>query len=63
MAWAYEVGAVRWRRYTGILDVRLYRPAKGWSAYLLQLDCHPITGKMFKTAPQWWIKETYTGED
>ena len=59
--WHYELGATRWRKHSGGYDVRCHEAPKGWEAYAECLEYHPITGKLLKQA-QWWIKETYTGE-
>jgi len=59
--WHYELGATRWRKHSGGYDVRCHEAPKGWEAYAECLEYHPITGKPLKQA-QWWIKETYTGE-
>ena len=57
----YEPGAVRWRRCQD-MDPRGYRCAKGWEAFAEILDFHPITGRALKSG-QWWIKETFTGDE
>lgn len=62
MSYHYQPGAKRWKRYTGSADVRMYRPSKGWSAIAYVTDTHPATGRPLRTS-QWWIRETYTGED
>jgi hypothetical protein len=56
----YNVGTVRWRRYTGEGDVRAYRAPKGWDAFADLRDTHPITGAQMPRS-QWWIREKYTG--
>jgi hypothetical protein len=62
MTYFYEVGAIRWKHHTQG-DPRGFRPAKGWSAEAMVIDDHPITAKPFKLGAQWWIKETFEGED
>ena len=57
----YSKGCVRWRRAPPG-DPRGYRPAAGWEAFADLTDIHPITGKQLSPS-QWWIRETYTGED
>lgn len=60
MSYVYEIGAMRWKRFTGNDDVRLYRPNKGWRATAHMLDYHPTTDRHLPAA-QWWICETYYG--
>ena len=60
MKYHYEPGSVRWFRWAGG-DPRGYCPPKGWEAVPDQLDYHPITGKRFRDAPQWWVREDYVG--
>lgn len=64
MKYHYEVGATRWFRWTGgrDMDIRGYRTKKGWAADAMMLDVHPITGKPLQRS-QWWIKETYDGNE
>jgi hypothetical protein len=59
MTYFYELGAVRWKRFTGTGDVRCYHAPRGWQAEAFTPENHPITGKSIPY--QWWIKETYTG--
>jgi hypothetical protein len=61
MSYHYIPGAVRWKRYTGPADVRLYRAPKGWDACAMVIDYHPTTDRRLPQA-QWWIRETYTGD-
>lgn len=61
MPYIYTRGCVRWKRFTGDYDVRLYRAPRGWKVEAEILDEHPVTGKQFVRG-QWWIKETYVGE-
>ena len=61
-SYQYPEDTVRWRRVpTGLPDVRLYRPPKGWRAEIIQLDEHPITWRPFKKL-QWWARETKSEE-
>ncbi len=60
MTYAYELGAVRWKRHNGKKDVRAHRPPKGWEAIADVLEYHPVTGRPFRFS-QWWIREVYTG--
>jgi len=56
----YPPGTVRYRRWEGTdtnMDIRCYRPPKGWSASADVLDIHPITGKELPDG-EWWIVET-----
>lgn len=62
MAWTYEPGATRWKRFNGKGDVRAHRAPKGWVMYAEIMERHPVTGAPLK-APQWWIRETYIGEE
>lgn len=61
MKYFYEIGAVRWRRHTAG-DVRGVRVPEGWEAMAEQVDHHPITGEKLKRL-EWWIKETFVGDD
>lgn len=63
MTYHYQIGATRWKRHDGKRDVRLATPPKGWARYAYQLHRHPITNKPFKTGPQWWFLDIYTGDD
>lgn len=61
-AYQYLPGATRWRRFDGHGDVRGYRAPKGWVAFAHSIDQHPITGKPLSQS-QWWIEETFEGDD
>jgi len=61
----YPPGAVRYRRWEDAntnMDIRCYRPPKGWSAMAEDLEYHPITGEKFRdengeNTSEWWITE------
>jgi len=64
----YPTGTIRYRRVICCEDVRLYRPAEGWSATSEHLEYHPITDeplldKKGKPCLQWWIIETKDDHD
>lgn len=64
MAYLYEIGAVRWKRWTGDGDVRCYRARKGWGNVTADLYWdHPTTGRPFRNGGQWWIREMFVGRD
>lgn len=56
MAYQYEPGAVRWKRWNGKGDVRAYVAPEGWNSSAELLERHPLTDKPFKES-QWWIRE------
>lgn len=62
MAYLYEPGATRWKKYTGSSDIRGYQAPRYWQSHTELTDIHPVTGRQLKRS-QWWIRETYTGCD
>ena len=56
----YEIGAVRWKRFNGHGDVRLFRSPKGWETFAEVLNYHPTTDRKLPCA-QWWVRETFVG--
>ncbi len=60
MTYLYELGAMRWKKYTGNGDVRTTRSPAGWETFAALLDYNPITGRQLKRSC-WWIRETFTG--
>ena len=63
MPYLYVPGTVRWRRHgpTQGNPHAVYVP-RGWEASAEQRRTHPITGANFPRI-QWWIKETFVGDD
>ena len=59
-AYLYTVGTERFRKFDGDGDVRGYRAPRGWEVEAFTPERHPITGRPLRY--QWWIKETFTGE-
>jgi len=61
----YKPCTVRYRRWEGTktnMDIRCYRPPKGWSARADMWDYHPITHETFVDSngepdSEWWITE------